>query len=64
MDKRFGLYIVLGLILGSVFGSSFDPAIGNTTLAMKLGTRGVFIGWFIAGAVIETSKGKNKASDQ
>ena len=65
MNKKFGLYIVLGLILGAVFGNFFGPIVGNTALAMKLGALGgVFIGWFIAAAVIENSKGKSKASDQ
>ena len=65
MDKRFGLYIVLGLILGAVFGIFFGPVVGNTAVAMKLGALGgVFIGWFIAAAVIENSKGKNNSSDQ
>ena len=65
MDKRFGPYIVLGLILGAVFGNFFGPIVGNTAHAMKLGALGgVFIGWFIAAVVIENSKGKIQASNK
>ena len=65
MDKRLGLYIILGLILGAVFGIFFGPVVGNTALAMTLGALGgVFIAWFIAAAVIENSKGKSKTDDQ
>ena len=65
MDRNFGLYIVLGLVIGAVFGVPFGPAIGNTTLAIALGAfGGVFVGWFIAAAVLEDSKGKSKTGDQ
>jgi membrane associated rhomboid family serine protease len=32
MDKKFGLYIVLGMIIAAVFGASLGPAIGNNVL--------------------------------
>jgi ABC-type uncharacterized transport system permease subunit len=65
MDKRFGLYIVLGSILGAAFGIFFGPVVGDPALAMLSGALGgVFIGWFIAAAVIENSKGKDKPGDQ
>jgi len=34
MDKKFGLYIVLGMIVGAVLGASFGPAIGNSALGV------------------------------
>ena len=47
MNKKFGLYIVLGLIVGANFGIFFGPVVGNTSLAIALGALGgVFIGWF------------------
>ena len=49
MDKKFGLYIVLGLFIGAIFGVSFTPVIRNHVLAILGGAlAGVFIGWFIA----------------
>ena len=65
MNKKFGLYIVLGLIIGGNFGIFLGPAMGNTPLAIALGALGgLFIGWFIAAAVLENSKGKDKTNDQ
>jgi membrane associated rhomboid family serine protease len=54
MDKKFGLYVVLGLIVGVLFGVSFTPVIENDVLAILGGAlAGVFIGWFIAAVVHE-----------
>ncbi len=51
MDKKFGLYIVLGAIIGALFGTAFMPVIENDGLAIFGGAlAGVFIGWFIAAA--------------
>lgn len=52
MDKKFGLYIIIGLFVGALFGVSFTPVIGNDLLAISGGAlAGVFLGWFIAAAV-------------
>jgi hypothetical protein len=65
MDEKSGVYIVLGLVIGAVFGVSLGPAIGNTFLAIALcAFGGAFVGWFIAAAVLENSKGKNKTGNQ
>jgi hypothetical protein len=65
MNREFGLYIILGLIVGANFGIFFGPVLGNTPLAIALGALGgVFIGWFIAAAVLESTKGKDKTNDQ
>lgn len=65
MNKKFGLYIILGLIVGANFGIFFGPALGNPSLSIALGALGgVFIGWFISVAVLEYSKNKDKTNDQ
>jgi membrane associated rhomboid family serine protease len=54
MDKKFGLYIVLGLFIGAIFGVSFTSVTHNDMLAISGGAlAGVFIGWFIAATVRE-----------
>ena len=65
MDRRFGLYIVVGLAVGAVFGAAFGEAIGNSVWGIVLGgSGGIFVGWFIAAAVRENSRGKNKTGSQ
>jgi hypothetical protein len=55
MDRRFGYYIVLGLVVGVVFGMGVGAAIGNVLLGIGLGALGgVFIGWFIAAAALQS----------
>ncbi len=57
MNKKFGLFILLGLLVGSTFGIFFGPVLENPLLGVGLGALGgVFIGWFIAAAVIENEK--------
>ncbi len=52
MDKLFGLYVVLGMILGAVFGIAVGQALGNQILGIVgCALIGVFIGWFSAAAV-------------
>ncbi len=52
MNNTFGLYVLLGLILGALFGASFIPIVENDTLAILGGAlAGVFIGWFAAAAL-------------
>ena len=59
MERRFGIYIFLGLVIGAVFGMEVGAASGNTIFGIGLGALfGVFIGWFVA-AALEIRK-KNK----
>ena len=59
MDRKFGYYVFLGLLIGAVFGSLWS-ANGNAILGIALGgLAGAAIGWFIAAALIENEK-KNK----
>lgn len=60
MERKFGYYIVVGLLIGGVFGMGLGAANGNTLLGVAGGAlAGVFIGWFIAAAVLEYQKGKS-----
>ena len=57
MDKQFGYYIFLGLLIGAAFGFGLGTANGNTLLGLALGSlTGVFVGWFIAAAIVEQKK--------
>jgi ABC-type uncharacterized transport system permease subunit len=57
MERKFGYYIVLGLLIGVVFGMGVGAASGNTIFGIGLGAlSGVFIGWFVAVA----SQNRNK----
>ena len=52
MERKFGYYIVLGLLIGVVFGMGLGTANGNTIWGIGLGALfGVFIGWFVAVAI-------------
>jgi len=54
MERKFGYYIVLGLLIGVVFGMGLGAANGNTIWGIGLGALGgVFIGWFVAAAALE-----------
>ncbi len=51
MKRKFGIYIVLGLAIGIIFGTGMGAANENTIWGIALGALfGTFIGWFIAAA--------------
>jgi hypothetical protein len=59
MERKFGYYIFVGLLIGGVFGMGLGAANGNTILGIALGALGgVFIGWFAAAAALENRIGK------
>jgi ABC-type uncharacterized transport system permease subunit len=59
MDRNFGFYIFLGLLIGAAFGFGLGTANGNTFVGVALGIlASVFIGWFIAAAVAEKKENK------
>jgi len=59
MDKKFALYIIIGMVLGAIYGAFFGPALGNNFLAIALGAiGGVFLGWFVAADIHEHDKNK------
>jgi hypothetical protein len=54
MERKFGYYIVLGLVIGAIFGMGLGAASENTTWGIALGALfGVFIGWFVAAAALQ-----------
>ena len=62
LKKRFGLYILVGLGFGAMFGIFLGEAIENAILEVPLGALGgVFVGWFVATAARENSKEKGNA---
>jgi len=51
-EQKFGIYIFVGLLIGAFFGMLLGNA--NPILGVGSGAlAGVFIGWFIAAAVME-----------
>jgi hypothetical protein len=53
MAKQFGYYVLLGVLVGAVFGFGIGTANGNALLGMEIGAFfGVFIGWFAAAAIL------------
>jgi uncharacterized protein YcfJ len=64
MDRRFGYYIVLGLVIGVVFGMGVGAASGNTLLGIGFGALGgVFIGWFVAAAALQNRDKTGRQAD-
>ena len=48
MDRNFGYYVFLGLLIGAAMGFGLGTANGNTFIGVGLGIlAGVFIGWTI-----------------
>jgi hypothetical protein len=49
MEKRLGYFILLGLLIGAIFGTGLGAANSNQLVGLALGAlAGVFLGWFIA----------------
>lgn len=61
LDREFGTHILLGLVIGVLFGVFLGAITGNTLLGIGLGALGgVFVGWF-ATAAVSTSAVLNKS---
>ncbi|MGE5072588.1 MAG: hypothetical protein ACM3MF_04100 [Anaerolineae bacterium] len=59
MDRRFGYFIFAGAAIGALFGLGIGAANGNTLFGLGEGALvGVFLGWFVAAAVMEREKQK------
>lgn len=59
MEKKLAAFVILGLMIGALFGSGLGSANGNTLLGLGFGAlAGVFLGWFIAAAVLENEKNR------
>jgi len=62
LNKKFGVFIFLGLLIGGQLGVFFGAALANPILGVALGAlAGIFLGWFIAAIDFEIKK--SKASD-
>jgi hypothetical protein len=65
MERKFGIYVFLGLVIGAIFGTAMGASSENHILWIGGGAlAGVFIGWFIAAAVLEKEKEKGKKEDK
>ena len=61
MNKKFGLFLLGGLAVGANLGIFIGAAMTNIPLGIALGAiGGLFIGWFIAAAILENEKPKRK----
>jgi hypothetical protein len=57
MKKRFGYFILIGLLIGAIFGSGLGAANESALAGLGLGAlAGIFVGWFVAAAVLENEK--------
>lgn len=57
MDRKYGFYIVVGMLVGAIFGMGLGAASGNAYQGMGIGAlAGVFVGWFIAAAALNRGK--------
>jgi ABC-type uncharacterized transport system permease subunit len=55
VNKKFGYYIVIGLLIGAIFGMGIGAANGNPLPGIGMGALvGVFLAWFIAAATLKT----------
>lgn len=60
MEQKFGYYILLGFILGTILGVAWGRTAENMLLFITFGALGgVFIGWFIA-AILQYRNDENK----
>lgn len=59
MKRKFGIYVFAGLLIGAFFGMFLGAGSANPIPGVGVGAlAGVFIGWFIAAAVMEKEKEK------
>jgi hypothetical protein len=57
MDRRFGYFVFVGLLIGVLFGFGTGAANGNPLLGAGFGAlTGVFLGWFVAAVVQQKGK--------
>ena len=54
MERKFGIYVFGGLLVGAVLGGLWGAAGEHTVAAMVIGAlAGLAVGWFIAAATLE-----------
>ena len=60
MERKFGYYILFGLILGTILGVFWERATDDMTLFILFGAfGGVFMGWFVATIIKNQKNQKN-----
>jgi hypothetical protein len=60
VERTFGYTMILGLVIGALFGMGLGAANGNALYGVGIGALvGVFIGWFAA-AALQDVRGKSK----
>ena len=61
MDRKFGTYVFAGLAIGAFVGALAGAGNHNALSGMGIGALvGVFLGWFVAAAVIEGRRQEDK----
>ena len=62
MERKFGYYILFGLILGTILGVFWERAADDMRLFILFGAfGGVFMGWFVATVIKNQKDHKNNA---
>ncbi len=57
MNKKFGVFVFLGLLIGSAFGGLFGSANSNPLAGLVVGAlAGVFFGWYAAAIEQQNNK--------
>ena len=60
-ERKFGLYIFLGLAFGGILGITLGAVNGNIFNGFWIGALiGVILAWFLAAAVLEKQNEKKK----
>ena len=59
MDKKSGYFILIGLLMRMLFGSSLGTANDSALLGLGMGAlAGAFVGWFVAAATAQVEHDK------
>ncbi|GAB4462691.1 MAG: hypothetical protein Kow0031_41170 [Anaerolineae bacterium] len=59
MERKFGYFILMGLVTGALLGLAVGATSGNLMWAIGLGSlAGLFIGWFAAAAAQDNENRK------
>jgi membrane associated rhomboid family serine protease len=63
MKQNFGYYIVIGLVIGAIFGMGLGAANDSAIAGIAIGSlAGVFMGWFFAAIALEKSNEAQKTN--